>query len=54
MTKYLVILSAEHERIRIPLEKERIATAVTRLRNDGGGKTDCHTPYGVAMTKDVF
>ena len=28
MTKRYVILSAEHERIRIPLEKERIAAAV--------------------------
>ena len=27
-TKWFVILSAEHERIRIPLERERIATAV--------------------------
>ena len=34
-TKRLVILSAKRERIRnTPLKEKRIATAVTRLRND--------------------
>ena len=35
-TKQLVILNAKRERIRNTLKRERIATAVTRLRNDEG------------------
>ena len=44
-TKWCVILNAKRERIRnSPFKRERIATAVTRLRNDGGGRTDCRAP----------
>ena len=43
-TKRNVILNAKRERIRIPLERERIATAVTRLRNDNSFILNvCHT-----------
>ena len=46
MTKWCVILSAEHERIRNTLRGKRIATVALLLRNDRAWKADCHTPYG--------
>ena len=46
-TKWCVILNAKRERIRNShFKRKRIATAVIRLRNDGGGETDCHAPFG--------
>ena len=51
MTKWFVILSAEHERIRkYPLREKRIAAVALLPRNDKG--TDCRSRlHGFAMTK---
>ena len=53
-TKWCVILNAKRERIRNShFKRKRIATAVIRLRNDGGGETDCHAPNGARNDRTV-
>ena len=53
-TKWCVILNAKRERIRNShFKRKRIATAVIRLRNDGGGETDCHAPFGARNDRTV-
>ena len=51
MTKWLVILNAERERIRNTLRgKNGLPQPFTRLRNDK--ETDCRTPNGACNDKE--
>ncbi len=53
-TKWCVILNAKRERIRNShFKRKRIATAVIRLRNDGGGETDCRAPNSLLRCPKV-